>query len=253
MFISYVRFTTLVIVMLSLAMVSSAQEDTNTPTIDAESVINTLNTAHEQYTTLHTHIVNEHHSGATLTHEVWVSPSEGLARVETNTYSPIGEIYQQSLLVINGSLSYHESSRRAPVIAPVGFEPEEAVFSLGGISTMIAPVDLAKRLGETDITLEDTGFETIGDREASKLLLREPKATELQSLGMNVWVDVETGIILRLEYLANDGSIFSTTTIESIEFDVSFEDQPDLFYIDQSASGPPVPPMTVFQTPTPGQ
>jgi len=256
MFIKRVNLAvlTLALAILGFASFSDAQEPEPIviPSSESEPMVNTLAAAHEQYTTIHARIVDVHHTGAQLVQEVWASRPNGLARLETTTYTPDGDIYQQETLIFDGEALHNSNYRGGLAILPVGFEPNETIFRLGGVSTMIAPIDVAERLNKPEVLIAEAGIETITDREATKLFIREPVLTDLQSPGINIWVDVETGIVLQVEHLAPDGRVFSTTFVEFVEFDLSFDNQTDLFFINYDASYPvQIPP--IFATPTAGQ
>jgi hypothetical protein len=242
------------LLLFSTVIVSNAQDEIIVLPVDENisATANTFSIAHEQYETLHARIVDEHYRGAKMVQEVWISRLEGKARLQTTTYWPSGDVYQESLLVINAGYSYHSNLYGKSVVAPVGFKPEETIFRLGSVSSMLAPTDLTRILQIPETTLQNIGTESIHGREATKLIVREPVLTEMQSPGVNVWVDVETGILLKQEYLARDGSIFSTQTIEFVEFNVSFVDQKDLFYINHSIYDPDyLNSLMPFATPTP--
>lgn len=212
------------------------QQDTDyalTPDSTLDEVIRTLETAHEQYNTLHIQTSNYNHIGEfTIRDEVWVSQLEGAYRWEMTTTTSEGEVIQ-NLDISDGEYVYTTRSLDGePVVMLNVLEPSSIVKGLGVVTTVIAPEVVASRLSEPDAQIEIVGVETITERETLKVMY-----TSEWSI-MNFWIDTEMGILMQHEILTPDGELVRTVTVDSVEFDPVFEDAEPLFYVDASAYDP---------------
>jgi hypothetical protein len=213
---------------------SSTQENETpalTPDATLDQIVNALATAHTRYDTLHI-VMQAQGARSVLTQEVWVSQSLDSFREQNVATSPSGDERYETSRVGNGEYirdSVEVGGR--PLVFRAGYETGEVVFALGGVSTRIAPVSIAQRLTLPDVQVQIVGVEEVNGREAIKVL------SSASWRDMHIWVDLQTGIVIRDEIYSGGGTP-KATTIEIVEINTPFENADQLFYVDPSAYDP---------------
>lgn len=205
-----------------------------------DEIIDALRTAPENYETLHIHITEyDHLYDNVMIDKVWLSRVEGTYRWETTNTSSNGEVFE-SLNVSDGEYIYTTLNGQS-IVTLNPLEPSAVVSGLGVVTTTIAPEAVANTLANSDgrdgeiasdIQIEIIGVETVQSRET----IRIAYASEWRM--MNLWVDMEKGILLQHELWTPDGQLVRTVTTNFVEFNPVFDDPETLFYVDQSAYDP---------------
>lgn len=247
----------LTVIVLSWAVIAQADgnwavseelEPTPTPTLTDEAgvlplserstpdeVLVALSTAHEHYSTVHVRITTEEEF-RTLVDEAWVSQNTGQVKWQTDIYHE-DELTMTNLQVSDGEYVFVRDSmfREGIVLLALG-SSEETVHKLGLITTMIAPANVVQGITVSDREIEIVEVVELMDRPALYALVHPANGLTRRQL----WIDTGTGVLLQFVDETPDGSIFTQSTIEHIEFDVEWaeEERNDLFYVDRSAYDP---------------
>jgi len=227
-------------------MVVLQQEDVieTDPVLTADAtldeIIDALLTAHEQYDTIYLQITSDDQRGNIVHNEVWMSQSANAFRDQRTVTTAEGEIFQ-NLEVSSGSyMSVVVGGEQ--VVVEMNASPRAVAHILQPMATMIAPENLAVRLGapnpaaaaglsspaRDNVEIEIVDVETISDRETIKVIYSDEWQT------WHYWIDIETGIVMQYQALTPSGEVADSTSIDAVIFDPIFEDPETLFFVDSS-------------------
>lgn len=234
----------ILVIVLAVNFIALAQDsqadNVLTPDATLDEIIAALRTAPETYETLHIYITDyDHIHNNVMVNEAWLSRVEGTYRWETTSTSFDGEVYK-SVEVSNGDYVSTTFNNQAIVLL-YPYEPYSVVNGMGLVTTTIAPEAVADTLANSDgwggqlaseVRIEIAGVELVGSREA----IRVAYASEWRML--NLWIDMETGILLQHEIWTPEGELISTVTVNEVAFNPVFDDPETLFYVDESAYDP---------------
>jgi hypothetical protein len=241
------RLTLLTLLLgLTTYMVVLQQEDVieTDPVLTADAtldeIIDALLTAHEQYDTIYLQITSDDQRGNIVHNEVWMSQSANAFRDQRTVTTAEGEIFQ-NLEVSSGSyMSVVVGGEQ--VVVEMNASPRAVAHILQPMATMIAPENLAVRLGapnpaaaaglsspaRDNVEIEIVDVETISDRETIKVIYSDEWQT------WHYWIDIETGIVMQYQALTPSGEVADSTSIDAVIFDPIFEDPETLFFVDSS-------------------
>lgn len=212
-----------IFMMLSIGFTTQAQDE-----ISIDNVVGLMAQAHTQYNQIYAIYVMDLAEQQTR-HEVWLDNASRQFRHEV-----ISADNQTQLTVSDGSYVYIEPGPTGiPITLKALPSPQSEPLAnrmLGGIGTLISPVfaveNLLSRSEVTILTTETFSTEhLLQPVTAAQLRIQAPELPLIE-----FWVDIETGIIVRQVIYAPDGNVFSTATLEVIEFDGNISR--DLFFVD---------------------
>lgn len=208
----------------------SDNETTLTPDATVNEIVEAMEAAHTQYDTIHVvYMFSQLDTNSTVRREAWISQSLGAFRQQTVATSLDYNDTQESLLISDGQYMYDSIGVGGHSLVFVAGEgPENIVRALGGVSSYIAPERLAVRLEMPEQETEIVGLETLNGRNTIKI------TSYASSWDINIWVDLETGIVVREETVV-DGEVRRITMLDFVEFDPTFENAAELFHVDHSA------------------
>jgi outer membrane lipoprotein-sorting protein len=188
-------------------------------------LVELLNSAHDRYERLYVQMTTIT-GGNRTSHEIWLDQSRGYVRHVTMTSGT------QSVMISDGEYVYlSHGPDGQPLVVLAGFDSSLPLANaiLGEAGTLLAPIELTQNfINNANTRL--LGEESIINRQTRNISSISPANTEIR-----LAVDAELGILLQVEYLAPDGSIFSTTTVDSIDVNPVFADDATLFFVDHSA------------------
>lgn len=235
----YLKRITKLCLIVFLAVISTysvvlQQDSEQNPTLSSDAtldeIITALETAYDQYETLHIKITeHDHISGGIMTDELWLSKAEIAYRWEFTSTSAEGETFER-LDINDGDYVYTSSSVDGQPMVNINLtDPSYLGKNLGLLTTIIAPEDPSEQLRNSEASVEIIGVEMVAERESIKVVYVDEWRM------VNYWVDTESGILLQHELLTTDGELVSSVMTDFVVFNPVFEDPETLFYVDASA------------------
>ena len=214
-----------------------------------EEIRQAMQTAHLHYETMHVVMLDDDIlTGATDIHDIWLSqPLKSFH--QTTTIQHLGKDPFELTTVSDGvftSVYLPEAGENVLFEANVGEPPASAGAHVPGDSPVVVPNWFASMVPTVAMLVMPGDFIRIelAYSEASivgeDVLLGSPTVIlhprhELGT-GNKLWVDTSTGMILRMERIASDGTVAYSFTITELELDPEID--PALFYVDHSAYDP---------------
>lgn len=223
-----------IMMLISLGSIVLAQDDLSTDDFSVNDVLSLMAQAHTQYNQIHVRYVVDL-GGQQTHHEVWLNNTSGQFRHEVMRAND-----RVQLTVSDGTYAYLEPGPTGvPItlrVLPNNRGEPLANRMLGGIGTLISPLSVVEhRLRQSEIRLEAIeSFDTaLSTQLITAVRLRVQTAGFYSS---ELWVDLESGVIVKEVIYGSDGNVFSTTTLEMVEFDNNIDSS--FFVIDASQYNP---------------
>ncbi|GAB5494131.1 MAG: hypothetical protein Phog2KO_43460 [Phototrophicaceae bacterium] len=198
-----------------------------TESVSVDDVLNLMATAHTRYEQIHVRY-NANSSGENIQHEVWLDSPARAFRHEIT-----GADGEQNITVSDGSLLYMDTGFNDETMTQVAMPVMDNVLFanqvLGGIGTFIAPINaIDGRLSQSQITLEEiTVYENPNIAEPLRVAKLITDYTEFPP--NELWIDLDTGIIVQEILYAENEEGISIYTLEILELNPQLD--PVLFTI----------------------
>lgn len=218
-----------IIAILAVSSIAVAQDDLSNDDLSVSEVLGLMAQAHTQYNQIHVRYIVDS-GGQQTQHEVWLDNGREQFRHEITS---AGNRVQ--LTVSDGLYAYlNPGPTGVPITLKMLSNNQDQPLAnrmLGGMGTLISPVSVVEnRLSRSEIVIQTIEVFDAGQLEQPMTVAK----LQVQTSGFlsELWVDLETGVIVKELIYGNDGSILSTTTLEMIEFDSNISS--DLFVVDES-------------------
>lgn len=209
--------------------------------ISVDEVLDLLSNTHNQYESIHA--IYQMESGElSLQHEVWLDSTYGIMRHEVTNDGELEQltVSDSNYVFLNPGPMGDPMTVMAPPV-----DNEQIPFPnqlLGGIGTLISPYQFVEgRLSEAQITVDgvelfnfeqlENPLDLIESLEVAKVTVRLAGFPPLE-----LWIDVQTGVIVKETVYDTDGTILSQMTLQFLELNPELDSS--LFRVDASQYNP---------------